>query len=113
MHTSYQQANELARRRRLALTLRMWRSGEEALGRVGQLEIRSGYERAIGLTLRSLPSDSCMASLVRHYCERDGAVDDCVTAACRAGDSHGRLVPGIVRNAAYWRRLQRLVQAAA
>ena len=112
MHTSYRQAIELARRRRLALTLRMWRSGEKALGRVGQPEIRSGYERAIGLTLRSLPSDSCMASLVRHYCER-GAVDDCVTAACRAGDSQGRLVPGIVRSAAYWRRLQRLVQAAA
>ena len=113
MHTSYQQAIELARRRRLALTLRMWRSGEEALGRVGQPEIRASYERAIGLTLRSLPGDSGMASLVGHYCERGGAVDDCVAAACRASDPQGRLVPGIVRNAAYWRRLQRLVQAAA
>jgi hypothetical protein len=112
MHTSYQQAVELARRRRLALTLRMWRSGEEALGRVGQPEIRAGYERAIGLTLCSLPSDTCMASLVRHYCERGGTVDDCVAAACRASDAQGRLVPGIVRNAAYWRRLQGMVAAA-
>ena len=112
MHTSYQQAVELARRRRLALTLRMWRSGEEALGRVGQAQIRSGYERAIALTLRSLPTDTCMASLVRHYCERGGAVDDCVAAACRASDAQGRLVPGIVRNSACWRRLQGLVQAA-
>ena len=112
MHTSYQQAVELARRRRLALTLRMWRSGEEALGRVGQAEIRSGYEHAIGLTLRTLPADTCMASLVRHYCERGGAVDDCVAAACRASDPQGQIVPGIVRNAAYWRRLQGLVQAA-
>ena len=110
MHTSYQQAVELARRRRLALTLRMWRSGEEALGRVGQAEIRAGYERAIEMTLRSLPPDSCMASLVRHYCERGGAVDDCIGASCRTGDGQGRLVPGIVRNAAYWRRLQGLVQ---
>ena len=110
MHTSYQQAVELARRRRLALTLRMWRSGEEALGRVGQPEIRSGYERAIGLSLRGLPADTCMASLVRHYCERGGVVDDCVGAACRASDPQGRLVPGIVRNATYWRRLQGLVQ---
>ena len=113
MRASYQQAVELARRRRLALTLRMWRSGEEALGRVGQPEIRAGYERAIGLTLRSLPTDTCMASLIRHYCERGGAVDDCVVAACRASDAHGRLVPGIVRNATYWRRLQGLVQAHA
>jgi hypothetical protein len=113
MHTSYQQAVELARRRRLALTLRMWRSGEEALGRVGQAEIRAGYERAIGLTLRGLPADTCMASLVRHYCERGGAVDECVGESCRGGDPHGRLVPGIVRNAAYWRRLQSLVQTAA
>jgi hypothetical protein len=113
MHTSYQQAVELARRRRLALTLRMWRSGEEALGRVGHADIRAGYERAIGLTQRSLPSDTCMASLMRHYCERGGAVDDSVVAACRASDSYGRLVPGIVRNATYWRRLQGLVQATA
>jgi hypothetical protein len=113
MHTTYQQAIELARRRRLALTLRMWRSGEEALGRVGQPEIRAGYERAIGLLQRSLPSDTCMASLVRHYCERGGTVDDCVVAACRSGDAQGRLVTGIVRNATYWRRLQGLVQAAA
>jgi hypothetical protein len=112
MHTSYQQAIELARRRRLALTLRMWRSGEEALGRVGRPELRSGYERAIALSLGCLPSDSCMASLVRHYCERGGAVDDCVAAACRASDPQGQIVPGIVRNAAYWRRLQGLVQAA-
>jgi hypothetical protein len=120
MHTSYQQAIELARRRRLALTLRMWRSGEEALARVGRPELRAGYERAIALALGSLPSDSCMAlpsdscmaSLVRHYCERGGAVDDCVAAACRASDPQGQIVPGIVRNAAYWRRLQELVQAA-
>ena len=113
MHTSYQQAVELARRRRLALTLRMWRSGEEALARVGQAEIRSGYERAIRETLNTLPTDTCMASLVRHYCERGGSVDDCVGAACRTADDQGRLVPGIVRNAAYWRRLRRLVQGAA
>jgi hypothetical protein len=106
--TSYQQAIELARRRRLALTLRMWRSGEEALGRVRLPELRAGYERAIGLTLRGLPSDTCMGSLVRHYCERDGGVG----AACRASDARGRLVPGIVRNVAYWRRLRDLVQAA-
>src|SRR4249920_1098803 len=106
MHTSYQQAIELAKRRRLALTLRMWRSGEEALARVGQPEVRAGYERAIGLTLRTLPEDSGMASLVRHYCERGGRVDDCVRSACRVSDSHGRLVLTIVRNAAYWRRLQ-------
>jgi hypothetical protein len=113
MHTSYQQAVELARRRRLALTLRMWRSGEEALERVGQPEIRSGYERAIGLALRSLPSDAGMSSLMRHYCERGGAVDDCVVAACRASDALGRLAPGIVRNVTYWRRLRCLVQAAS
>jgi hypothetical protein len=113
MHTGYHQAVELARRRRLALTLRMWRSGEEALGRVAHIDIRQRYERAIGATLRGLPTDNGMLSLVRHYCERGGSVDDCIAAACRATDAQGRLVPGIVRNAAYWRRLQSLVQAAA
>jgi hypothetical protein len=113
MHTGYQQAVELARRRRLALTLRMWRSGEEALTRVCLEELRAGYGRAIELAERDLPDDDTMDSLVRHYCERGGTVDACIATACRTACPAGRLVPGIVRNAAYWRRLRGLLQATS
>ena len=110
MHTGYQQAVELARRRRLALTLRMWRSGEDALARVELEPLRIGYGRAIELAQRDLPDDETMDSLVRHYCERGGTVDACIATACRTASPAGRLVPGIVRNATYWRRLRGLVE---
>src|SRR5207253_2480452 len=89
MHTGYQQAVELARRRRLALTLRMWRSGEEALARVGLEELRVGYDRAIGLAQRDLPDDDTMESLVRHYCERGGTG---VAAGLAARDGLARVL---------------------
>lgn len=110
--TTYSQAIELAHRRRMALTLRMWRSGEEALDRLANGATRAGYERAIAHALRTLPPDADMPSLVRHYCERGAGIDACVRAACVVGDGQGRIVPAIVRNASYWRRLQGLVGAA-
>lgn len=104
-------AVELARRRRIALALRMWRSGEEGLGRITLVAVRDRYERAVELTLRDLPPDHDIGSLVGHYCERGGSVDACVRDACLAADPHGRLAASIVRNTAYWRRLRSMIGA--
>jgi hypothetical protein len=110
-HVTNQSLVELGRRRRIALGLRMWRSGEEGLARITLVGVRDRYERAIDAALRTLPDDQDMASLLSHYCERGGAVDTCVREACLSADPHGRLASSIVRNTAYWRRLRSLIGA--
>jgi len=104
-------ASELAHRRRIAMAMRSWRSGEGMLSRIVLPDLRRRYEHAVRLAVLNLPPDGDMAGLLAHYCERGGTVDRCVEAACLCGDPDGGLQPSIVRNAAYWRRLQAAIGA--
>lgn len=72
--------------------------------------LRRQYDLAVALAVVNLPADDGMASLVEHYCERNGEVDLCVKAASLSGDPCGGLQPSVIRNAAYWRKLQCLLR---
>ena len=110
MHPQVERAAELARRRRLAMVLRSWRWGEAMLVRMVLPELRRQYERAVSQAVLNLPADDSMPSLVEHYCERGGEVDLCIKAASLSADPRGGLQPSVVRNAAYWRKLQLLLR---
>jgi hypothetical protein len=105
-----ERAAELAQRRRLAMVLRSWRWGEAMLARMVLPELRRQYEQAVALAVLNLPADGSMASLVEHYCERGGDVDLCIKSASLSGDPRGGLQPAVIRNAAYWRKLQLLLR---
>jgi hypothetical protein len=92
------------------MVLRSWRWGEAMLARMVLPELRRQYEHAVSLAVLNLPPDADMYGLVEHYCERGGETDLCVKAASLSADPQGGLQPSVIRNAAYWRKLQILLR---
>jgi hypothetical protein len=109
-HPNVERAAELARRRRLAMVLRSWRWGEAMLARMVLPDLRRQYEQAVALAVLKLPADTEMDALVEHYCERAGETDRCIKAASLSADPRGGLQPSVIRNTAYWRKLQILIR---
>jgi hypothetical protein len=100
-----------ADRSRVEAALRRWRSGEEEVRALADSRLRAAYDRAVELAVRDLSPARSMASLLRLDDEHGGEVDLCIRAACLCAAPHGRMLPSVVRGAAFWRRLRSLLEA--
>ena len=98
-------------RSRTADALDLWRAGERNVTRwMLAKDWRDDYEDAVKAAVAHLQRYTTMAELVSAYFDLDD--DTWLDALCRR--SSGRILNfGDVEDAAYWRRAQQLITAAA
>ncbi len=98
-------------RSRTADALDLWRAGERnATRRTLSSDWRADYQTAVDAAVAYLRRYSTMAELVSSYFDLDD--DAWLDALCRRPS--GRILNfGDVEDAAYWRRAQQLITAAA
>ena len=99
---------------RLDQALSVWRMGERFLQWQPSPGLREDYERAVALGLAHLQRFTAIDALLADYAAHRGAgeTEDCWDVACRDAAPGRRLNPGIVEDAAYWRRARQLLGAA-
>ncbi len=104
-------ANDAGQHSSTADALDLWRAGERNITRrMLTADWRDDYEDAVKAAVAHLQRYRTMAELVSMYFDLDG--DDWLDALCR--QPSGRIVNvGDVEDAAYWRRAQQLIAAAA
>lgn len=104
-------ANDAGQHGRTADALDLWRSGERNVTRrMLDTDWREEYADAVQAAVAHLRCLTTMAELVSAYYDLDD--DDWLDALCRRPS--GRILNfGDVEDAAYWRRAQQLIAAAA
>ncbi|HEV8634961.1 MAG TPA: hypothetical protein VG370_12060 [Chloroflexota bacterium] len=96
----------------IAHALRAWREGSQLFDHPAIAEDRWLYERAIEAVVATLERFSSVTELVAHYVIERTTIDRLAADACLRAAPGRPLLPGVVADAAFWRRCRALVAAA-